>query len=84
MLQDLARYYGEIGIGGGLQAELGPLPAEVSGDPARPCLRPIIMASGDGCARVCLMPEGALLLAGDAIRLEVTLGPGVHLEREAI
>jgi len=53
---------------------------EVSGDPDRPCLRPIIVASGDGYARVCLMPEGALLLAGDAIRLEVTLGPGVHLE----
>lgn len=53
---------------------------EVSGDPGRPCLRPIIVASGEGYARVCLMPEGALLLAGDAIQLQVSLGPGVHLE----
>lgn len=33
MLQDLARYYGEIGVGGGLYAELGQLPAAVTGDP---------------------------------------------------
>ncbi|WP_459983911.1 urease accessory protein UreD [Nocardioides sp. AN3] len=54
--------------------------SETSGDPRRPCLRPVIIASGDGYARVCLMPDGALLLAGDAIRLEITLGPDVHLE----
>ena len=54
--------------------------SETTGDPRRPCLRPLIVASGDGYARVCLMPDGALLLADDAIKLEVTLGPGVHLE----
>lgn len=54
--------------------------SEISGDPSLPCLRPIIVDSSAGYARVCLMPEGALLLAGDRIRLEVTLGPGVHLE----
>jgi urease accessory protein len=40
----------------------------------------MILATGEGFARVCLVPDGALLLAGDAIQLEVTLGPGVHLE----
>jgi two-component system, OmpR family, sensor kinase len=33
MLEDLARYYGEIGIGRGLQAQIGQLPAQVTGDP---------------------------------------------------
>jgi len=54
--------------------------SETSGDPRRPGLRPLIVAGGEGYARVCLMPDGALLLAGDAIELEVTLGRGVHLE----
>ncbi|MFL6023799.1 MAG: urease accessory protein UreD [Marmoricola sp.] len=54
--------------------------SETSGDPCRPCLRPMIVDSGPGYARVCLMPDGALLLAGDTIQLEVTLGPGVHLD----
>lgn len=54
--------------------------SESTGDPRRPCLRPLIVASGDGYARICLMPDGALLLTGDEIRLEVTIGPGVHLE----
>jgi urease accessory protein len=54
--------------------------SETSGDPRRPCLRPMLLDSGEGFARVCLVPDGALLLAGDAIQLEVTLGPGVRLE----
>jgi urease accessory protein len=54
--------------------------SETTGDPRRPCLRPLIIDSGEGYARICLMPDGALLLAGDTIRLEVTLGPGVRLE----
>ena len=53
---------------------------ETSGDPRRPCLRPMITATGDGYAQICLVPDGALLLAGDAIQLEVTLGPGVRLD----
>jgi urease accessory protein len=54
--------------------------SETSGDPRRPCLRPMIIASGSGYAKVCLVPDGALLLAGDTIQLEVTLGPGVRLD----
>src|SRR5215212_12168022 len=33
MLQDLARYYDGIGIGRGLQAQIGDLPPELAGDP---------------------------------------------------
>src|SRR6185436_5843933 len=33
MLEDLARYYGEIGISRALQAQIGQLPAEITGDP---------------------------------------------------
>ncbi len=54
--------------------------SETTRDPQRPGLRPMLVASGDGYARICLMPDGALLLAGDAIRLEVTVGPDVHVE----
>jgi urease accessory protein len=54
--------------------------SEMTRDPQRPGLRPMLVAGGDGYARICLMPDGALLLAGDAIRLEVTIGPDVHVE----
>jgi signal transduction histidine kinase len=33
MLESLARYYAAIGVGGGLQAQIGELPTEVTGDP---------------------------------------------------
>ena len=33
MLRDLARYYGEIGIGRDLQANVGQLPLQITGDP---------------------------------------------------
>lgn len=54
--------------------------SETSGDPERPCLRPMIVGSGEGFARVYLVPDGALLLAGDEILLDVTVGSGVRLE----
>jgi urease accessory protein len=53
---------------------------ETSGDPARPRLRPMLLSSAPGQARVCLVPDGALLLAGDRIRLDVEVGPGVRLD----
>lgn len=53
---------------------------ETSGDPARPCLRAMTLSSAPGVARVCLIPDGALLLAGDQIRLDVEVGPGVRLD----
>lgn len=43
-------------------------------------LRPILMHRGPTAARVSLVPEGALLLAGDAIEVQVVLGPGAALE----
>lgn len=54
--------------------------SETSGDPRRPALRPMTIASGNGFAKVCLVPDGALLLAGDTIQLDVTVGPGVRLD----
>jgi urease accessory protein len=50
------------------------------GDPGRPCLRPVLLDSGARQARVALVPDGALLLAGDAVRLDVVVGPGIRLE----
>ncbi|HET7734467.1 MAG TPA: urease accessory protein UreD [Nocardioidaceae bacterium] len=51
-----------------------------AGDPATPCLRPMLLESGPSAARVALVPDGALLLAGDAIRLDVRVGRGTRLE----
>jgi urease accessory protein len=46
----------------------------------RPVIRPMLMASDEAGATVSLMPEGALLLAGDAIEIDVFVGPGARLE----
>lgn len=54
--------------------------SSVTGDPTSPCLRPMLLDSGPQHARVALVPDGALLLAGDAIRFDVEVGPGVRLE----
>lgn len=45
-----------------------------------PVVRPVLLASDGAGARVSLVPDGALLLAGDAIELDVVVGPGVLLE----
>lgn len=50
------------------------------GDSARTGLRPMLLGSGSGQALVSLVPDGALLLAGDAVRLEVEVGAGVRLD----
>jgi urease accessory protein len=50
------------------------------GDPATPCLRPVLLDSGPRHARVALVPDGALLLAGDAVRVEVEVGRGIRLD----
>ena len=50
------------------------------GSPDAPCLRPILLDSGHRHARVALVPDGALLLAGDAVRLDIEVGPGTRLE----
>lgn len=51
-----------------------------AGDPATPCLRPMLLDSGPDSARVALVPDGALLLAEDAVRLDVRVGAGMRLE----
>ncbi|MCL3839092.1 urease accessory protein UreD [Aeromicrobium duanguangcaii] len=51
-----------------------------SGPADRPLVRPMLLSSDEDGARVSLVPEGALLLAGDAVRIEVVVGPGAHLE----
>jgi urease accessory protein len=66
-----------------VEAEPGRRPrvrTETHGDPARPALRPMLAGSGPDRARVCLVPDGALLLAGDAVALDVQVGPGVRLD----
>lgn len=50
------------------------------GDPGVPCLRPVLLDSGAHHARVALVPDGALLLAGDAVRVDITVGRGIRLE----
>lgn len=54
--------------------------ATTSGDPARPCLRSVIQDSRPGYARIALVPDGALLLADDAIGLDVRVGTGVRVD----
>lgn len=52
----------------------------VAGSGSRPVIRPVLMASDEAGAKISLMPEGALLLAGDAIAIDVYVGPGARLE----
>lgn len=40
----------------------------------------MLLASDDAGARVSLVPEGALLLAGDAVSIHITVGAGARLE----
>jgi len=53
---------------------------DADGPVERPVVRPVLLSSDDVGARICLVPEGALLLAGDRIEIAVSVGPGVHLE----
>lgn len=54
--------------------------ATTSGDPARPCLRTVILESRPGYARIALVPDGALLLADDAIGLDIRVGTAVRVD----
>jgi urease accessory protein len=51
-----------------------------SGPVERPVIRPMLVQSDDRGAEVSLVPEGALLLAGDSIRIEVRVAAGATLE----
>lgn len=49
-------------------------------EPSAPTIRPVIVRHDSRGALLSLMPEGALLLAGDAIEIDVTVDPGMTLE----
>lgn len=52
-----------------------------SGDAAhRVVLRPQTLSTSPAGARVAMVATGALLLAGDRVRIDVEVGPGAHLE----
>lgn len=49
-------------------------------DPTAASIRPVLVHHDTAGARVSLVPEGALLLAGDAIELDVTVDAGSRLD----
>lgn len=61
--------------GGRVRARLS-----ASGPVERPVVRPMLVDSDDRHAVVSLVPEGALLLAGDSVRIEVHVGADASLE----
>lgn len=52
----------------------------VDSDVLRPAVRPMLLDRSEAGARVSLVPDGALLLAGDHVALEITVGAGARLE----
>ncbi|MFT4263320.1 MAG: urease accessory protein UreD [Nocardioides sp.] len=50
-----------------------------AGGPDRPVIRPVLLTSDADGARVSLVPEGALLLAGDDVAIDVEVGAGATL-----
>lgn len=63
-------------VGGG-RSRVG---LDATGPPDRPVLRPMLLSSDERGARVSLVPEGALLLAGDRVSVHVAVEAGAHLE----
>jgi urease accessory protein len=51
-----------------------------SGPPDRPVIRPMLLSADTTGAVVSLVPEGALLLSGDAVENNVSVGAGARLE----
>ncbi len=54
--------------------------ATTASDPTVSVVRPVVVAHGADTARVALVPEGALLLAGDAVEIDVSVDAGAHLD----
>ncbi|MFE6646819.1 urease accessory protein UreD [Nocardioides sp. NPDC057772] len=52
---------------------------EVAGPATAPALRPMLLASDTRSARISLVPDGAMLLAGDQIMVAVEVGEGASL-----
>lgn len=51
-----------------------------SGGAGRPGVRAMLLTSTSTTARVCLVPDGALLLAADQIEIRIEVGAGAALE----
>ncbi|NGN94857.1 urease accessory protein UreD [Nocardioides sp. KC13] len=52
---------------------------DVAGPSTAPALRPMLLASDTRSARISLVPDGAMLLAGDRIGVAVEVGEGASL-----
>jgi urease accessory protein len=53
---------------------------ETRGPPDRPVIRPMLLSADAAGAAISLVPEGALLLAGDSVEIDVSVGAGARLE----
>ncbi len=54
--------------------------ATTQSDPTASVVRPVLVAHDRRGAQVSLVPEGALLLAGDAVEIDVTVDAGMSLD----
>lgn len=52
---------------------------DVTGPSTAPALRPMLLSSDALSARISLVPDGAMLLAGDQVTVEVEVGEGASL-----
>lgn len=68
-----------VGRGDGL-ARCSVRSAVTLSDPTAASIRPMLVDHSRTGARVSLVPEGALLLAGDAIEIDVTVDAGARLD----
>ncbi len=69
----------EIGVVAGADGARARVRTLTTAHPDAPVLRPVLLGSGASWARVALVAEGALLLAGDRITVSVDVGPAVRL-----
>ncbi|TQK71123.1 urease accessory protein [Nocardioides sp. SLBN-35] len=49
-------------------------------DPTASSLRPVLVDHDHTCARISLVPEGALLLAGDRVEVDIAVDAGTRLD----
>ena len=77
---DLQTSMSRIGVAADLAGRRAFVRCSTDAATGAPVVRPVLLHSGASSASLCLVPEGALLLAGDSIRLEVDVGPGCAVE----
>jgi urease accessory protein len=58
--------------------------ADASADGGSPRVRPMLLRSDTRAAWISLVGEGALLLAGDAVAIDVEVGPGARLHIQEV